>query len=507
MVKNMVFTTQVFLFLFFPLSLAAFYGVHYFVGKENKFGAFLKKIKAREWIIVLASLVFYAWSGISGVKQLIGYILIVYALAKWIEHSANKQRFIEIKQGALDEEGKTVRRIYICKIVCIAAVSCLLFLLFIYKYMAFFFNVFNEVFGQSFAVSSIVAPIGLSFLTFSAISYLVDIYRNKGTAGSLLDCALYLSFFPKIISGPIVLWQDFQPKIGQFACSMEKGVQGLNRIMVGFVKKVIFADTFGKCIALIGVTNIDGITAAATLLLYALQIYYDFAGYSDIAIGLAKLFGLDVADNFNFPYRSTSITEFWRRWHISLGNWFKEYVYFPLGGNRKGKKRTLLNLGVVFLLTGLWHGAGRAYILWGMINAFFIIVERLVKDKKAYIKTPQFIKYLFTMGVVVLFWQLFRFEDIDKMKEFFNVVLGRTRFENIPYTWKYYLDGQMIFFIVAGVLGATVLGDKRIKAAYEKGVATKAGYLVQEIVLLALFIVAILFMVSSTYNPFIYFQY
>lgn len=188
--------------------------------------------------------------------------------------------------------------------------------------------------GSSNEPQSILAPLGLSFITFSAISYLADIYRGNASAGSLIDCALYITFFPKVISGPIVLWKDFQAQIKQRKMSLNLSADGINRIIIGFAKKVLLADTFGACLTNIGTQGIDQLTAFGTLILYMLQIYYDFAGYSDIAIGLAKLFGFEFKENFDFPYRSKSISEFWRRWHISLGSWFRQYVYFPLGGSR-----------------------------------------------------------------------------------------------------------------------------------------------------------------------------
>lgn len=245
-------------------------------------------------------------------------------------------------------------------------------------------------------MKSLVAPLGISFLTFSAISYIVDIYRGNATSGSLIDCMLFLSFFPKIISGPIILWKDFQAQINNISISFNMNIEGINRIMIGFAKKVILADSFGVCLNLISLTNVDRITAIGGVFLYMLQIYYDFSGYSDIAIGISYLLGFKVKENFNFPYRSISISEFWRRWHISLGTWFREYIYIPLGGSHGSLNKTLRNLAIVFALTGIWHGAGFNYILWGGINAIFAIAERLFRNNTYYIKTPKIIKYVIT---------------------------------------------------------------------------------------------------------------
>ncbi len=503
----MVFTTQIFLFLFFPISIVTYIIVNALVKMNNRVGKFLLKIKARELIVIALSFAFYGWTDTGNITKLVVYVLVVYGLAKWLEYSVRQKSYVEIKQELPEEEGIGGKRFYLSYIVCAIAIALLLGILILYKYLGVIFGVLNTVFTIEFTMGNLIAPIGVSFITFSAISYLVDVYKQKATAGSLIDCALYISFFPKIISGPIVLWRNFQCQIGKVSFGLEQSVEGVNRIIIGFAKKLILADMFGKCLAGIGVTNIDWITAVGTLLLYMLQIYYDFAGYSDIAIGLAKLFGFHFDNNFNFPYRSKSITEFWRRWHISLGTWFREYVYIPLGGNRKGKVRTLVNLGVVFLLTGIWHGAGKTYLLWGAINAFVVIIERIVKDKTIYKKTPNFIKYLCTMLIVLLFWQFFRFSEVGQIVDFFKIIFGRTTFDKIPYTWQYYYDAQMITLMVIGVLGATVFGNEKVQTLYSKFAATKVGYVIQEVALIALLILAILFMVNSTYSPFIYFQY
>ncbi|MCQ9214167.1 MBOAT family protein [Streptococcus sp. LYSM12] len=376
-----------------------------------------------------------------------------------------------------------------------------------FNYSNFLIQVWNSLFGEQLPPKSLLTPLGISFITFSSISYLTDIYRGQARPGSFLDCLLYLSFFPKVISGPTVLWKDFQGQIGQNRISLTLITEGMNRIMIGFAKKVILADTFGACLAQISIHSMDQVTAFGTLVLYMLQIYYDFAGYSDIAIGLAKLFGFEFKENFNFPYRSMSISEFWRRWHMSLGTWFKEYIYISLGGSRKGKQKTLRNLAIVFAVTGIWHGAGWNYILWGGINAFFVVAERLIHDNKYYQKIPGAIKYIVTMGIILFSWQLFRFQNIADIVTVVSAALGKRTSQPIPYTWQYYYDFKLMSLVLIGIVGATVLGSQKIKRWYCSVMSTTAGYLIQEITLLAIFIVAILFMVNSSYSPFIYFQY
>ncbi|WP_345941221.1 MBOAT family O-acyltransferase [Merdimmobilis hominis] len=460
------------------------------------------KLRIKDIILIVFSLGFYMWSSFDNVFRLIFYIFVVYLLGLWIQTVKSKGYYFSIHQSQTSE-----KRIYFCLIPLIIAVSLITFCLIYFNYSNFLIDCWNKVFGDNIGAKSLVAPIGISFLTFSAISYLTDIYRGHATAGSFIDCTLYLSFFPKIISGPIVLWKDFQTQIKTRSLSLNANTDGLNRTMIGFAKKIILADSFGACLAQIPASNMDQITAFGTLILYMLQIYYDFSGYSDIAIGIAKLFGFEFKENFNFPYRSTSISEFWRRWHISLGTWFREYVYIPLGGSRAGQRNTLRNLAVVFALTGIWHGAGWNYILWGFINGAFAVTERVVQKKKFYIKTPKAVKYTVTMIVVMLFWQLFRFQEISDVVTVLGALFGATPANSIPYTWQYYFDARIILFAVIGILGATLLGSPKLITWYRKIAAAKIGYLLQELVLLALFVIAILFMINSTYSPFIYFQY
>ena len=236
-------------------------------------------------------------------------------------------------------------------------------------------------------------------------------------AGGFLDAALYMTFFPKIVSGPIVLWKDFSIELSARVFSEDRFVYGINRFIIGLGKKVLLADTFGSVVVNIQDQMYYGIdipTAWGCTLLYFLQIYYDFSGYSDMAIGLSSMFGFKLKENFSFPYLSTSITEFWRRWHISLGTWFREYVYIPLGGNRKGFYRTLVNLFIVFLITGVWHGAGAGYLCWGIAHGICIVAERCVRDKKLYKMIPGVVKWAVTTLIVMLGWQVFHIAGMSE---------------------------------------------------------------------------------------------
>ena len=501
----MGFTTQAFLFLFFPVCTAAYLAVEW-AGRIALLSGVLKRCRAGDWVLIVFSLGFYMWACFDDVFRLCLYILAVYAAGRCIRRSREKGLYLQVRRTG-ETETASLPRLPLARVPLILSLCGLVLLLAHFRYRGMLTQVWNGIFGDSVEARSVLAPLGISFITFSAISYLVDIYWGKAEAGSLVDCALYLSFFPKVVSGPIVLWRDFQAQIEGRKPTLAQRVDGINRIMIGFAKKLLLADQFGACISRIGDWGYDKVTAWGAVLLYMLQIYYDFAGYSDIAIGLAKLFGFEIKENFNFPYRSRSISEFWRRWHISLGTWFREYVYIPLGGSRLGQRRTLWNLAMVFLLTGIWHGAGWTYMLWGGINGAFVLLERVIQDKKAYQKTPEGLKWAATMFITMMCWELFRFQSIHDCWNWIKVMVGLRGFERIPFTWQYQFDTQVVFFIIVGIFGATVLGDDRVRAWYRRAVSTRVGFAIQEIVLFAVFLIAILFMVNSTYNPFIYFQY
>ena len=494
----MVFTTQIFTFIFLPICVLAYLIVDR-LSALNKLSYVLNKIRARDIILILFSLGFYAWACFDNVVRLCVYIITIYLLSTLIGYIKVKGQYIFINSSI------GIKKFYLSKIPFAISLVFVIFFLVYYNYSSFLIELWNKLLGDSLTPKSIVAPLGLSFITFSSVSYLVDIYQGKADRGSLIDCFLYLTFFPKIISGPIVLYRDFKEQAVLKKITANGFSDGINLIITGFAKKVILADTFGSCQA--SLENIDRITAIGIPILYMLQIYYDFSGYSDIAIGVSKLFGFNFKNNFNFPYRSKSISEFWRRWHISLGTWFRTYVYFPFGGSRAGFKRTLLNLGVVFALTGIWHGAGWNYILWGAINGGLVILERVISNKKIYLKTPNFIKYSATMLIVMMFWLLFKYQSIGEICTLFKTACGMLKYDVIPFNWRYYYDLRAIVLAVIGIIGATAFGSPRLKMLQDRLASTKIGYFIEEIFLFVLFAVSVLFMVNSTYSPFIYFQY
>ena len=497
----MAFTTQIFIFMFLPICLIAYFFVYLF-SKNFYFAKILTKIRALDFITILISSGFYAWACFDDLFKLFIFIGFIYLSGLVIQSKRDTVKCVLIEQNNQRVEKHVSLALKWTIFACVIVV----FILFYFSYTSLFVRFWNYIFNDNVKEKSIIAPIGLSFIAFSSISYLVDVYRKNADAKSIIDCALYITFFPKIISGPIVLWKDFSAQIDNKKINFSNMSSGILRIMVGFAKKLIIADTFGSIIASAS-GYIDIPTAWGIGLLYMLQIYFDFSGYSDIALGLALTLGFSFKENFNFPYLSCSITEFWRRWHISLGTWFKEYVYIPLGGNRKGIKRTLLNVGIVFLLTGIWHGAYTTYVLWGIMNGIFNCIEKMLSSNKIYQKTPKFIKWCITFILIFFSWQIFRFTSIDELKHYLLLIFGVNTYNNIPYSWQYYFDTRAIVFIFIALLTSTLFGLPKVQTCYQKLTKTKTGYIINAIVILSLFIIALMFMVNSNYNPFIYFRY
>ena len=493
----MSFTTQIFIFTFFPISFLLYYLV-YILQTKSSLSSFLKKIRALDCLTILLGSVFYAWACFNDVFKLILYVLLVYVLGYLIQKYKNcSVKVTTEKDGTLNES-----KVSVALLILIVSIAAFLVVFVFYK----FFHIVLNAFDDGVSVKALIAPLGLSFITFSAISYVVDIYKGKAKSGSFIDCALYLTFFPKIISGPIVLWQDFSEQTGSREINLTLISGGILRIMIGFAKKVILADYFGSVIASMP-QAIDVPTAFLSGLLYMLQIYYDFSGYSDIAIGISNMMGYSFKENFNFPYLSCSISEFWRRWHISLGTWFKEYVYIPLGGSRKGLKRTIINTLIVFTLTGLWHGIGKNFLIWGILNGLFIVFEKSFIKSKPNKRYLHILQWLVTMIIVYFCWQIFRFNYVSNFVVWFKTLLGISGYGTIQYTWQYFYSAKLITMVIIGILGATLWGLPKIRVLYNKILLTKVGFLINAVIFILLFVLALLSLVSSTYSPFLYAQY
>lgn len=378
-----------------------------------------------------------------------------------------------------------------------------------YKYFNFFAGLVNGAAGhEALAARDIVLPIGISFYTFQALSYVADVYRGKiRVQRNPLDLALYISFFPQLIAGPIVKYHEIDTQLKDRNMSADKIAYGIKRFSYGLGKKVILANTFAAVVDEVFTSPNREMASRGLIwcavLLYTLQIYYDFSGYSDMAIGLGKMFGFDFMENFHYPYMSQSIREFWRRWHISLSTWFKEYLYIPLGGNRRGKVRTYVNLFIVFLVTGLWHGAGVNFILWGAYYGVFIVAERVFLGEILDRNRFKLLNHMYTMFVVIVGWMLFRVEELSAISEVFRVMF---RGGGGCYTVPMFVDNRVLFWAFVGVLFCgpiQALCSPLKRRLYDEERISWLDVAVMAFLLMA----CTMLLVNNTYNPFIYFRF
>ena len=464
----MVFSSSIFLFFFLPLVIAGYY-----VLKENY----------RIYFLLLASLFFYAWGEPKYVLIMLLSIVINYSFGMFIDKShANK---------------------ILAKLLLILAVAGNLGILFYFKYLNFALTTVNRVFNTGFAYHNIVMPIGISFFTFQGMSYVIDLYWQKvNVQKNPAKLAFYISFFPQLIAGPIVRYIDIKEQIDKRTVSTEKFASGAQRFVIGLAKKVIIANTVGEVADIIfniSTSEISTATAWLGVICYSFQIFFDFSGYSDMAIGLGKMFGFGFLENFNYPYISKSITEFWRRWHISLSSWFRDYVYIPLGGNRKGN--VYVNLFLVFVLTGFWHGAHFQFLAWGLWHGFFLIIERLLGMREVKNKKIVPLRYVVTMLIVVVGWVFFRSPGLRYALRYIGVMFGfiRTSPEFEGFTVWYYLSPKIIFMLCLAAATSTPL----LKITFT---SIKRKPVIYGLILTLLF-VCIVFVTSSSYNPFIYFRF
>ena len=480
----MVFSSLTFIWIFLPLVLLVNY-LFSFIKKENV------KFLCKNINLLVASLVFYAWGGLSYLLVMLASIVGNYLFALWIDHSRAKETPSE----------------KMAKCALILAIVFNLGLLFYFKYTNFFVHIIESIAHGDFGLREVVLPIGISFFTFQAMSYVIDVYQKKvACQKNLLLLALYISLFPQLIAGPIVKYQEIEHQLLHREESFDNFASGIKRFLYGLAKKVIVANACGKVaeavfgseIALLG----TGV-AWLGLLCYAIQIYFDFSGYSDMAIGLGRMFGFSFNENFNYPYTSLSITEFWRRWHISLSSWFKEYVYIPLGGNRKGKWRTLLNLFVVFVLTGIWHGANYTFILWGVFYGVIIVLERLFLKKWLDNNPIKPLNWLYSMFVVMLLWVFFRASNVEYAFAFIGKLFDFSK-------------GTLPFYEVIDLWGITVLTCGIVLCGFAQRALAKPYNAVKEktwvfwidfALQIGLFFLCIGLLMNDSFNHFIYFQF
>jgi alginate O-acetyltransferase complex protein AlgI len=491
----MVFSSITFLFFFFPLFLIIYH---------------LLKQKTQLVFLLLCSLFFYFW----GENYLIWILLFTSTLDYFcglvISDGFKKSGTARLIPGAKHSRKQ--------KIALICSIVSNLSLLAYFKYANFFVEntrlLFNNI-GINPTVydgfTSIALPLGISFYTFQSMSYTIDVYQGKVKANrNYLQFESYVTMFPQLVAGPIVRYRDIETQIINRKITVDDFVNGIKRFIIGLSKKVIIANTMAsvadKIFALPGNELSPGV-AWLGVIAYTLQIYFDFSGYSCMAIGIGKMIGITIPENFNFPYVSRSIKEFWRRWHISLSTWFRDYLYIPLGGSKKGKIFTYRNLIIVFFLCGLWHGASWNFILWGLFHGIFLVLER-TPFQRLLEKTPSFLRIIYTLFVVMIGWVFFRTESLHNAFHLLSVLFGANS-SNIQWdTMIGILHPQVIFVLFMGLIFSTPVLPfikKKLSAITNKyPLLYNSVYLS---VLVILFGICTMALASSTYNPFIYFRF
>ena len=462
----MVFSSLSFLFYFLPTILF----LYYILPKKFRYG--------RNFVLLIGSLFFYFVGEPKAIVVMLLSIFINYIGGITVNSGGEKQRKISLT------------------IVVILNLT----ILFYYKYLMFIIGNLSKIFDFSVETKSIYMPIGISFFTFQGMSYVFDVYmKNAKVKKNPLDIALYISLFPQLIAGPIVRYKTVADEIDGRVETLDLFSTGVIRFIVGLSKKVLLANKFGiiadEIFKLNGNYNLSVPLSWFGVLMFALQIYYDFSGYSDMAIGLGKMFGFNFLENFDYPYISKSITEFWRRWHMSLGTWFRDYIYIPLGGNRVSVPRHILNMFIVWFLTGFWHGASWNYIIWGLYFFVFLVIEKYVFGNK-FEKVPKIFRHLYALIVILVGWVIFKEENsfllLKYLKAMFNVGLKPTIGGVTYYLKEYYIE------IFLGIIFSA-----NILKAFEKGKKTIPAISIYFILL----ILSIVSLFSSSYNPFIYFRF
>ena len=489
----MVFSSLFFLFGFLPAVLV-FYYLPFFKSRSYK-----------NAVLLAASLAFYAWGEPFFVFVMLFSILVNYAAGLLID-SANQ------KSGAKSKKAK---------LWLVAAIVWNIGLLFVFKYLSFLTETVRKAADiQSLPVFKIALPIGISFFTFQILSYIIDVYRGRvPVQKNIARLALYISLFPQLIAGPIVRYETVQDQILNRKETLDGFVKGFERFIIGLGKKCLLANYM----AIIADTMFGMQTADLTLwgawlgaIGYTLQIYFDFSGYSDMAIGLGLMFGFKFEENFNYPYSAKSITDFWRRWHISLSSWFRDYVYIPLGGNRVSKPRGVFNLFVVWCLTGIWHGANFTFWVWGLYYFVLLQIERStgLAKKAAEAKGAASVMFRLATLVLVLFgWVLFRAENISKAFEYFACMFGSTCMNGqggASFDQALFLLFNSAFVLAAAIFACVPykeIAERKFPSLFESEKARSMFYSARSVALVAVLAVSILTCVQSTYNPFIYFNF
>ena len=462
----MVFTSISFIYYFLPLLL-----ICYFVVPK----------KFRNIILLMFSVLFYFYGEPKYILLMLIEVLISYVVGLLIDKYKSKN-------------------------ILIIGIFIHVLLFGIFKYFNFVIINVNNLFHSNLNLLNVVLPIGISFYTFQIISYEIDVYNKKvNVQSNILKYFLYVFLFPQLIAGPIVRYQDVNNEIDNRNVTFEMFANGLRRFIIGLSKKVIIANNLGElCNIYLNLGDKSVLFTWIFAISYMLQIYFDFSGYSDIAIGLGKMLGFNFPENFNYPYLAKSITDFWRRWHMTLSSWFRDYVYIPLGGNKKGVLKQIRNILIVWSLTGLWHGASWNFIVWGLYFGILLILEKFIL-KRYFSNVPKFIKYIYTLFLVMISFVIFQGDNLSNA---FNIIKGLFGLNGelfINNVTLYYLNGYVLFIVLGGIGSTNYVKNLVIKISNSKG--KKIINILEPIYLLILLIIVTMYLIDSSYNPFLYFRF
>lgn len=466
----MVFSSTIFLCVYLPLVLLGYY---------------ICPKKGRNLFLLIASLVFYAWGEPKYVFLMIFSILVNYIFGRLMDkHRENKKRL---------------------KLMLVLSVVIDLGLLSVFKYTDFIITNVNAIFGANFDLLNIALPIGISFYTFQAMSYTIDVYRNDvRVQKNLIDFGMYITMFPQLIAGPIVRYADVQDQLADRSVTTADFSEGIMRFVVGLGKKVLLANQMGavwsEIYALGG--DVSALMAWTGAIAYTFQIYFDFSGYSDMAIGLGRMFGFKFPENFRYPYQSVSITDFWRRWHITLSTWFKEYLYIPLGGNRRGLTRQALNLLIVWSLTGFWHGAGWNFVLWGLYYFVILFIEKLFL-LKALDKLPKFFRHVYALLLIIIGWVIFASDDVSVLLPFLGSMFGANG--AVGGMDVYTLLTKAVLLIICCIASTEL--PKKLFLSAAGAMNEKAVFTLKSVLTIALLALSMILLIGDSYNPFLYFRF
>lgn len=470
----MVFSSVTFLFIFLPVLLALY---------------FLVPKVLRNIIILIASLIFYAWGEPIYIVLMALSILLNYVCGLDLQYKLSERHKA---RGSL-----------------IFGIVVNLLLLGFFKYYGFLMDSLNDILSVNIPYRELALPIGISFYTFQAISYLIDIYRKEVRAQkNILHFAMYISMFPQLIAGPIVRYTDIEKQIKHRTLTMQKFGQGAERFILGLAKKVVIADTMGRVfneISGLQMGSFSVLTAWVGCISYAFQIYFDFSGYSDMAIGLGKMFGFEFRENFRYPYTALSITDFWRRWHISLSTWFKEYVYIPLGGNRCAHSRQVLNLFIIWGMTGLWHGAAWNFLLWGLYYGVLLVLEKFVWGRILQ-RLPKIGKRVYSLGLVLIGWVFFFSPNSGYAFDYLGVMFGDGASAYVDNQGLFYILSHWLFYLIA-VVCSSAAGYTVIRGFVKRFEMGRPRKMAAGVVYIGIFLISIAYLATESFDSFLYFRF